>query len=137
MNVTMLLCDAAQAIGGKLYVLGGGWSHILQPNVPVNMALAVKVEVPWDRANEQHRLVARLLTADAEPVEINGQPVVTEGTFEVGRPAGLAPGSPLDAVFALSFTGLALDANLYVWELEIDGEPGARTVFRVGQARRR
>jgi hypothetical protein len=27
-EVTMLLCDAAQAVDGKLYVLGGGWSQL-------------------------------------------------------------------------------------------------------------
>ena len=26
MKVTMLLADSAQAIEGKLYILGGGWS---------------------------------------------------------------------------------------------------------------
>jgi hypothetical protein len=28
MKLTMLLADAAEAVNGKLYILGGGWSII-------------------------------------------------------------------------------------------------------------
>ena len=41
MDVTMLLCDAAQESGGKLYILGGGWSIIRTPNTPTPMSLAM------------------------------------------------------------------------------------------------
>ena len=51
MKVTILLADSAQAINGKLYILGGGWS-IADPG-PVVMALAMKIEVPWDQAKRQ------------------------------------------------------------------------------------
>ena len=39
MKITLLLCDHAQEVGGKLYVLGGGWS--IYRGTPVTMALAV------------------------------------------------------------------------------------------------
>ena len=44
MKVTMLLADAAQAVNGKLYILGGGWS-VAGPD-PTPMAIALKMEVP-------------------------------------------------------------------------------------------
>jgi hypothetical protein len=131
MDVTMLLCDAAAESGGKLYVLGGGWSVIRVPNVPTPMALAVKLSVPWDQTNKQIRVRAKLVTEDGDEVDLGEGPVFAEGTIEVGRPAGMKPGSPIDMPFALSFGPLVLDTGGYVWELEVDGTTLARTPFRV------
>ncbi len=130
-DVTMMLCDAADAVGGKLYVLGGGWSLVLRPNLPTNMALAVKLAVPWSETNRRIAIRAALHTEDGEPVEVEGNEVFAEGEVEVGRPPGIRPGSSLDAPFALTFGGLALPPGGYVWELTVDGHPRARTPFRV------
>jgi hypothetical protein len=137
MDVTMLLCDGADAVGGKLYILGGGWSQILVPNIPVNMALAVKLFIPWDRANEPHAVVARLLDSDGEPVELGGEEVKAEAEIETGRPPGLKPGTALDAPFVVNFPAVALDNGGYVWELEIDGKVEARAPFQVGPPERK
>jgi hypothetical protein len=90
MDVTMLLCDAAQEANGKLFVLGGGWSVM---NGPSPMALAIKLSIPWDRANEPHDLRAALLDSDGNEVDPGEGPVVIEGKIEVGRPPGIKPGS--------------------------------------------
>jgi hypothetical protein len=132
-EATMLLCDAAQSVAGKLYVLGGGWSQI-GPPVPgtgFNMALAIKLDIPWDRANQQFRMRAALVTDDGEDVDLGGGPVAAEGELEVGRPPGLRPGTPLDSTLALNFAGLALAPGGYVWQLEVDGHVLARAPFRV------
>ena len=132
-GATMLLCDAAQSVAGKLYVLGGGWSQI-SPPVPgggLNMALAIKLDIPWDRANQQFRMRAALVTDDGDAVELGAGPVAAEGELEVGRPPGLRPGTPLDSTLALNFAGLALTPGGYVWQLEVDGHVLARTPFRV------
>jgi|SRR5215211_326218 len=131
MDVTMLLCDAAEAANGKLYVLGGGWSNLAAPNTPVNMALAVMVRVPWNRANEKHSLRARLVTDDGEPVEIADNPIMVEAGFEVGRPPGLSPGTTLNTPMVFNVGGLVLDKGGYVWELYVDGERAAQAPFRV------
>lgn len=127
----MLLCDAADAVGGKLYIIGGGWSQILAPNAPVNMALAVKLAVPWDQANERISIQASLLTEDGKPVDLGEGPFSAGGELEVGRPPGLKRGTPLDAPFVLNFAGLVLIPGGYVWELEIDNQVKARAPFRV------
>jgi len=131
MDVTMLLCDAAEEAGGKLYILGGGWSVIQAPNVLAPMALAIKMSVPWDQANEPHQILASLKTDDGEPVDAGNGPVFAQGEIEVGRPPGSKRGSPLDAPFVLRFNGLALPPGGYVWELDIDGTQLAREPFRV------
>jgi len=115
-RATMLLCDAAQSIGGKLYVLGGGWS-LLRTAGPATMALAVKLSIPWSRSNESHQIEAVLVTAAGDDVQQEGQPVRATGAIEVGRPPGLRQGTPLDAVFVLTFQNLSLEPGGYVWEL--------------------
>lgn len=105
MKVTFLLADSAQAVDGKLYILGGGWS-IAGPG-PVPMALAVKLDVPWDQANQVHRLELSLRTADGdEPVSapLGEQTLELKivGVLEIGQPPDLPPGTDLDAVLAVN-----------------------------------
>jgi hypothetical protein len=127
----MMLCDAAQSIGGKLYILGGGWSILTKREPAVTMALAVKLSVPWSRANEPLTLEAVLITDQGEDVTQEDQPVRAEGKLEVGRPTGLRHGTPLDASFVLNFQGLNLSVGGYVWELRVNREVVARIPFHV------
>lgn len=115
MKVTMLLADAAQAAEGKLYVLGGGWS-ITGP-APTPMAIAIKIDLPWDRANMKHHWRLELLDLDERPVTVptgrsddrEREPVFVEGELEVGRPPGLKAGTPLDIPLAINIGPLPLD----------------------------
>jgi Family of unknown function (DUF6941) len=133
-QATMLLCDAAHAVGGKLYVLGGGWSMLTKVQPRANMALAVKLNVPWSRANERIHIEAILITDQGDEVTQEAdQPVRAEGDLELGRPPGLRHGTPLDATFVLDFQGLDLASGGYVWELRLGGEMAARVPFQVIQ----
>ena len=121
MKLTMLLADAVQAVNGKLYVLGGGWS-ITGPE-PAPSALAIKIDVPWDEGNKKHHFRLSLLDADGRSVMVPGSqtPVEVSGDFEAGRPAGLKPGTPLDVVLALNVGPLLLESSSrYVWRCWID-----------------
>lgn len=130
-EATMFLCDAAQQMGGKLYILGGGWSMVFSQGQPLMMSLAVKLAVPWNQANEQLTIHAALLTEDGEPVETEQGLVHAEGQLEVGRPPGMKRGQSIDAPFVLPFNGLPLEAGGYVWRLEVNGKVCARSPFRV------
>jgi len=130
LNVTLLLCDAAQEAGGKLFVLGGGWS-LVKVAGPVNMALAVLLEVPWDQANDTLLIEAKLMTDDGDPVELEtGHPIMAAGQMEVGRPPGLKRGMSLNAPLAFTFNGVPLPPGGYRWELHINGEMLASAAFR-------
>ena len=136
MNTTLLLCDHAQEVGGKLYVLGGGWS--IYRGAPVTMGLAVKIAIPWDEANIPHEFAARLVTEDGlDPLLPNNEGgigatrVEFQGRFEAGRPPGLAPGSELDAPFAVNIAGLPLSPGRYEWQVEIDQAVVGRVAFTV------
>jgi len=127
MKVTLLLADAAQAVGGKLYILGGGWSMIGHESVP--FAIAVKIEVPWDQTNRNHLFQLSLADEDGRPVMMKtpqgDRPVEITGNFEVGRPAGWKPGTPIDFIGAFNISGLLLKPDTrYVWRLAINGQTG-------------
>jgi hypothetical protein len=123
MKATMMLADAAQAVGGKLYILGGGWS-VTGPE-PTPSAIAIKIEVPWDEGNKRHSLTLSLLDADGHavlvPTPAGDEAVIIKGQFETGRPPGLKPGTPLDAVLAITIAPLPLKPdNRFMWQLSID-----------------
>lgn len=129
---TLMLCDFAQAIGGKLYILGGGWSKAISWGQPVNMCLAVKLDIPWHQANTKLTFALVLVTEDAQPVRNPaGQPIRGDGQFEVGRPPGLTPGTPLDATMAIPMFGLPLAHGSYRFELTVGGELVQTVSFEV------
>jgi hypothetical protein len=123
MKVTLLLADAAEAINGKLYILGGGWS--IRDASATPMAIAIKIEVPWTDSNTRHRLRLALFDEDAQPVKVTmptgDRPVEINSVFEVGRPPGLKPGTPLDFALAINISALTLRPDTrYVWHCYIN-----------------
>lgn len=99
-----LLGDQAQALNGKLYVMGAGWNLIGPGAVP--FALAGVLELEWDEANRPHRLQIELLTEDGRPVMIptptGERSVQIEADAEVGRPPGTRPGTPFNVPIAIN-----------------------------------
>ena len=131
-DVVLLLCDAAQAIGGKLYILGGGWTQVVQaPESPFPMALAIRIVIPWTEANRRIPFRAYLVSHDEEPVDLGGGPIESGGEMEVGRPPGLEPGTPLDAVLAVNAGAVVLEPGRYVWKVDVDEKTRSRAPFRV------
>jgi hypothetical protein len=124
-KATLLLADYAVVSDGKLTVVGGGWSQT-GPE-PASFGIGLLIQVPWDQANTVHSFSVQLLDADGahvafETEDEGEQPVSFGGDFEVGRPPGLKPGTPLDFPVAVNSTPLPLEPGLYEWRLTIDGE---------------
>ena len=123
MKVTMLLADSVQAVGGKLYILGGGWS-ITGP--PAQFGIAILIEIPWDQTNQKHPWKLELLDSDGAAVLVQTpsgeQPLVFQGELEVGRPPGLKPGTPIAVPLAVNLAPLPLEpGSRYEWRLSIHG----------------
>jgi hypothetical protein len=124
-KATLLLADYAVVSDGKLTIVGGGWSQTGPEAAPFGIGLLI--QVPWDQSNTVHTFQVELLDADGEPVVLEGdeegdQSVAFGGDFEVGRPPGLKPGTPLDFPVAMNSTPLPLEPGRYEWRLTIDGE---------------
>lgn len=123
MKVNLILADSAQAVAGKLYLLGGGWT-ITGPQ-PSPSAIAILVEIPWHEANRVFKFKLSLFTGDERPVivptPIGDRPVEIGGQFEAGRPPGLKPGTPLTVPLVVNLAPMPLQPDgLYVWKFEID-----------------
>jgi hypothetical protein len=133
MKATMILCDAAQEVGGKLYIIGGGWTNLNQPDTPSLMALAIILHFDWNEANRRHQIDIELQTDEGEVVEAaEAQPIRLSTQVEVGRPVGVKPGSEINAVLAPTFNGLMLPAGGYVWHLRRENDLLSRIPFTVG-----
>ncbi len=135
LRVTMLLADSAQVADRKLYILGGGLTMI-GPR-PQPLGVAIRIEVPWDRANVAHHWRLDLLDEDGHPVMLRDQAVMVHGRFEAGRPAGLKPGTPLSVPLAITFPTLPVQpGQSYTWQLSIDetAEADWRQSFHVRPA---
>lgn len=110
----LILADAAQVQGDKLYLLGGGWSIVWAKQYPARhqVAVAAGILVPWLETNARHRFRIR---AQAEEGKALGE---IGGEFEQGRPAGLPAGSTqrvmLTATMNLQFER-AGDVSIEFW----------------------
>ena len=113
---------------GKLTIVGGGWSQTGPEPAPFGIGLLI--QVPWDQANTLHVFRVELLDADGAAVSFDEDDIDSEsesdpsvqfgGEFEVGRPPGLKPGTPLDFPVAVNSAPLPLEPGRYEWRLTID-----------------
>lgn len=131
MSVTFILADAAQVVGGKLFVLGGGWNLSGPGGSPIPMGVGLVIRVPWNETNQRHKFQVALMTEDGAPVpNPEGEGIRVEGEFEIGRPAGIRPGSSFNAPFAVQLNPV-LPSGGYRWEVNVDGTVLATESFTV------
>jgi len=120
----LILCDhAVTDPAGKVHMLGAGWSLTSSPTPP--HAVVALMKIPWDRADQKIEVSLALLTADGEEVVVQSPtgpvPIAAHAEVQARRPPGLAPGSPLDASFALNVQPLPLPPGRYHWRLQVAG----------------
>jgi hypothetical protein len=122
-SLTLLLADSAQAIGGKLFVLGAGWN--LRSTQPTPCAIAAIVAVPWTETNRKHSLQITLIDGNGRqfpPAASGAPPLVISSEFEVGRQPGLPPGIRINVPIAINLGPLQLPAGQFEWRAILDGK---------------
>lgn len=125
----LILADAAQVQGDKLYMLGGGWSLVWAKEFPAQhqMSIAAGILVPWLETNRRHAFRVAVRTEGGATLGEFG------GEFEQGRPAGLPAGATqrvmLSVAFAVRFDA-ATEASAELW---LDGALAKSVPFRVVQ----
>ena len=83
-----LLADAAQAVGGKIFVLGGGWNLFRSPSYPAPVQLAIAIGLGFSSTEVGIKYPLNVVIADEA-----GVPVVPEmkGQVETGQTAPDVP----------------------------------------------
>ena len=93
--------DHAEAINGKLYLQGAGWTDIVQPLGPgaqpgiVHMGLAVSILIGWNETNRRFPLTLTVTHEDGEEL------TRVDAQVEAGRPPGIPVGSDIRSVLAI------------------------------------
>ncbi|HEV8633688.1 MAG TPA: hypothetical protein VG370_05525 [Chloroflexota bacterium] len=65
----LILADAAQVLGGKLFLLGGGWDVLtVNSAFPLQQrcAVAVALRVPWNETNQRHQVEIEIEDEDGQ-----------------------------------------------------------------------
>lgn len=127
----LILADKAEAIGGKLYLMGGGFDRVALPQLPGSALfdVAAGILVGYNETNQQHAFELRFEDADNREL----MPPL-QGTFEVGRPPGMGAGSEQRAIVVLRGPFPVPAPGDYSWVLVLDGQRQPPTRFRVDQA---
>ncbi len=123
----LLLADSAQAVDGKLYVLGGAWNMLRFPEFPASImvGIAVAVDVEWTETNRQHHLEIHFEDADGHPMDPR-----IGADFEAGRPPGAIPGSELRIVLAVNGPLTVPRPGQYAAIASVGGTELARSRFQ-------
>lgn len=136
MRAAIILCDFAEqdGSGGKIHMLGAGWS--MTGPLPSPHAVVVIIKIEWTETNRPHDFHLRLTDSDGNVVTGPGPvaplPLEMSGKLEVGRPPGLPEGSELDANFVANIQPIQLEpGQRYTWRLMIDGDEAAAEGFTV------
>ncbi len=128
---TFLLADHAEAVNGKLYVVGGAFNRIAADRFPAvhsHLSVGAVINVPWEATNQRHSLELRLIDADGVPVI----PEPIHAAFEAGRPPGLRAGDEQLVVMVFNFNGLQFgQPGNFEFHLLVDDREMGRLGFAV------
>ena len=92
-----MLAEGAEAVNGKIYILGGGVEAHLSPGFPtrLNVDLALSFLVGWGETNRKINLQLRVVDEDdTEAFHVDAQMVV-------GRPPTAKPGQDIRNLVAI------------------------------------
>jgi hypothetical protein len=128
----VFVADAAQAVAGKLYVVGGGWTHLWLPEfpgrAPIPFFVAIGLRIPWNRTNQ--RFTFSLEVRDSDEALIGGEPAA-HGDFEQGRPPGLTPGTEQPLMMAVPIGVEFPEPGRYVFVVLVNDTEVGRTAIEV------
>lgn len=126
----LILADAAQVVGDKLYLMGGGWDRItLLRDFPTDHALAVAAafRVPWNEINRPYPFSIVFKTEDDLDTEL----ARIDGQVEAGRPPGSPAGQAQRVQMALNAQVRIDRLGVYVVEARVGDSDARRVTFHV------
>ena len=122
----LILADYTQIVGGKLYVMGGGWD-ILTVNQPLplqqHLGVAAAFKVPWNETNEQHNVEIEFTNERGDSL------AKIVGVMEVGRPPGIARGREQRAQIAADLILEIRELGTYTITARIQDQVEGSAIF--------
>jgi hypothetical protein len=118
----VVLADFAQAVQGKLTLVGGGWNlhHARQYPSPLLFGLGIGILVPWSETNRKHGMKFVIRKSEGSQLIEGG------GEFEIGREVGTPAGMTQRAVIGL--TGQLLLPEPGTYEIVVSVESDSKRV---------
>jgi hypothetical protein len=119
----VVLGDFAQAVGGKLTVVGGGWNVLNATGYPQGLpfGLGIGILVPWNETNRKHEFKFTIRAVEGEELASGG------GEFEAGRQPGMPPGMTQRLVLGISGQILVPHAGTY--EVQVIAGDHAKNIY--------
>ena len=124
----LILSDRAEAVNGKLYMVGGGWDRLGLAQIPgpADFDLALGVLVGYNETNAPHQIEIVLEDEDNKTVI----PAI-KAQFEIGKPPGMKAGQAQRFQLVLRGPFQIPAAGAYHWVVSLDGERKTITRFWV------
>jgi hypothetical protein len=124
----LTLADKAEAINGKLYMMGGGVGGIglIQLPGPAAVDVAIGLMVDYAETSDTHQLQLSLETADNTPVI---GPITIP--FATGRPPGLPAGEAVRFIAVLQGPFPIPGEGRYHWVAQVGDVRFPPTIFQV------
>lgn len=130
----IVLADAAAAVEGKHYIHGAGWGGIAGLSFPFThpqIAVALRLRVPWTETNQQHRIEVDVVDADERSI-LPIPPGPLQGTMAAGRPVNLPDGMDQTVPLVINLQGVQFTTpGTYAVKVRIDGMDSAHSTFQV------
>ena len=127
----LLLADRAEAVNGKLYLVGGGWDRLTLATLPgpADFDVVAGVLVGYNETNTPHQVELLLEDEDNRPVL---GPIAAR--FELGRPPGIKQGQSQRFQVVIRGPFPLPGPGAYHWVLALDGVRTRMTGFWVDRA---
>ncbi|MBI4317412.1 MAG: hypothetical protein HY675_02890 [Chloroflexi bacterium] len=121
----LILADRAEAVNGKLYMMGGGWDRLFVVDFgqPRSISVGVGILIPWNATNVNHTLSIRAETQDGDEL------AALTLNFKVGRPSVLGQGESQRIPLGLELPTRLPGPGTYVIKAFIDDIEQKHVVF--------
>ena len=124
----LILGDFVQLMGGKLYLMGGGWDVLtVNTEFPLQQfcGVAASFVIPWNETNQRHNVEIDISTGDGRSL------AKIAGEIEVGRPPGMPRGQDQRAQLAGNLPLTIETPGTYTITARVEGQDEGRIYFKV------
>ena len=124
-----MLCDHVRVENGKLYILGGGWTRLTPPYLPLpySFHIALKLAVPAELAGAPLPLQLEVRDAEGRDIATSALDIQTEPADVPDQ--GAAPTIPLNVPLGVDLTFVS--PGVFTLALAAAGERIAETALLV------